>query len=61
MGEVIKSLHWITGGGGRLKGYKKDYVIFEWPLTAVKGIFTELQITRQNSQTDRQTCKNSSV
>ena len=30
-GEVIKRLHWITGGrGGGLRGPKKDYVIFEW-------------------------------
>ena len=32
-GEVIKRLHWITGGrGGGLGSPKKDYVIFEWSL-----------------------------
>ena len=33
-GEVIKRLHWITGGwGGGLGSPKKDYVIFEWSFT----------------------------
>ena len=32
-GEVIKRLHWITGGkGGGLGSPKKDYAIFEWSL-----------------------------
>ena len=33
-GEVIKRLHWITGGrgGGGLGTPKKDYVIFKWSL-----------------------------
>ena len=33
-GEVIKRLHWITGGRrGGLGTPKKDNVIFEWSLT----------------------------
>ena len=36
-GEVIKRLHWITGGrGGGLGGPKKDYVIFEWSLKCIQ-------------------------
>ena len=38
-GEVIKRLHWIIGGrggGGGLKGPKKDYVIFERSLKSIK-------------------------
>ena len=36
-GEVIKRLHWITGGrGGGLEDPKKDYVIFEWSLICMR-------------------------
>ena len=35
-GEVIKRLHWITGGeGGGLGSPKKDYIIFEGSLNSM--------------------------
>ena len=51
-GEVIKRLHWITGGG---KGTpKKDYVIFEWSLILIVGL-REFCLVGQENETKKNT------